>query len=469
MSKTLYFPVLTLLSALLAGAAGCSKSADGKAENTDKIDAVPVVLAPIRTEEVQRTVDVVGTLCGNEEATISAKVNGRLIRICCDMGDRVAAGATLAEIDPTDSQLALAQKETTLRATLAQLGLKDPPDEKFDPDQVPTVARARWQSENSKARRDRGKQLFEQTPKIISEEDYEDLKAAANVAESAYQAERLNVRALAADIAVRMSDIDAARQKVVDTSVLAPGTAAQARPSGRVAQPPPAVQDTEKVDSSPRASQPMAAEPRSQGPAAPALPGSYAVAARMASLGEYVREGTAMFRLVADNPIKFRVQASERYAAETAIGQAVQVTVASRKEIFNGRVSRISPQVDPANRTYQLEIAVDNSQGLLKAGSFARGSILTRMEPRVTFVPLDAIVTFAGATKVFIVRDGTAVEVPVRTGIRRDSAIEVTGDLAGATHVVTTGVSKLAAGVPVAVREKAAGPAAPTPTAPAAR
>src|SRR4051812_36928449 len=78
-------PVLLALSL----ASGCNKADAAKGQATGP-QVVPVDVAVARTDSVQRTVEVVGTLFGEEDATISNKVNGKIIAIYHDVGDRVA-------------------------------------------------------------------------------------------------------------------------------------------------------------------------------------------------------------------------------------------------------------------------------------------------------------------------------------------------------------------------------------------
>lgn len=392
--------------------AGCSKKAG--AGDGPKADKIKVTLVPVRLQDVQREINAVGTLYGDEEATISAKVSGRVQKVDKDLGDKVGPGEALAEIDPVDYELLLAQKDTAYQSALAKLGLDALPGADFDPNTVPTVSKARSQMENTLARMNRAKQLFEQTPPLMSAQDYADLETAYRVARGSLDVELLTVKSLLAEARSRKSEIDAARQKVADAVVRAPGNA------------------------------------------------NYMVGARMISAGEYVKEGDKMFRLVVSNPMKYRAQVPERYMAQTKVGQTVEVAVTARPETFKGTITRISPQVDVATRMYQIEATVDNASGLLTSGSFARGRILIRKDANVRFVPMDAVVTFVGATKVFTVRDGKAVEIPVETGVRQGTDIEVRGDLDGVEQVVTTGATRLSGEMPVAVKEAAnQAPAAP--------
>src|SRR6478609_9734803 len=86
-----------LMSVILPFVQGCEKKSDAsqvrKAET-----AVPVILAAPKIESVQRYVEVVGTLWGDEDATISNKVPGKVIAIYKDIGDRVASGEPLAQL-----------------------------------------------------------------------------------------------------------------------------------------------------------------------------------------------------------------------------------------------------------------------------------------------------------------------------------------------------------------------------------
>src|SRR5690606_787784 len=160
---------------------------------------------------------------------------------------------------------------------------------------------------------------------------------------------------------------------------------------------------------------------------------------RLVSVGEYVREGTALYRLVADDPIKFRAQVPERYVDDVHVGQPVSVTVAAYSEAFTGRISRINPQIDPASRMFQVEVLVANPQALLRPGAFARGAIATHVDEQVTFVPRSAVVVFAGVKKLFTVQEGKAVQHLIETGVVRDDYIEVTSGFSGEHPIVVSG------------------------------
>lgn len=399
----------TALLSVVALTAGCGKAADSPKQRPDAAP-VSVTLCPVEHRGVVRTIDVVGTLLGDEQATISAKVPGRIGRITKDLGDRAGAGEVLAEIDTTDYELALDQAKMSLLQTLAKLGLSEMPAADFKPDLVPTVKQAAVQEANAQARFGRAEKLFKHDPPLISEQDYADLKTAWDVARSARDVAALNATALVAEARTRQSDIRVQERKIADATVRAPGVAGG---SGEASL-------------------------------------RYGVSARLVSAGEYVKEGTAMFRVVADDVIRFRATVPERYLPHVVEGQKVTVRVEAYDQPFTGVVKRINPEVDPASRNFEVEISIANPDRKLRAGSFARGAVETKTAPSVAFVPSSSLVTFAGVKKIFTVAGGKAVEQEVATGVRQGDLVEIVGGVK-ASQVVATGAERLAAGVPVIV------------------
>ena len=80
----------------------------------------------MRLEKVKRAVELVGTLAAVDQVTISSETDGKVSRILADLGDRVAAGQTLIQIDREKQQYNLDQQRATLARALAQYGAADP-------------------------------------------------------------------------------------------------------------------------------------------------------------------------------------------------------------------------------------------------------------------------------------------------------------------------------------------------------
>lgn len=401
---------------LLAGA-GCPAKVGARRESPATAP-VEVRTAPCRLGEVPRTVEVFGTLWGDEDVTVSAKVPGRVAEILMDVGDRGKPGDLLAVIERTDYELGVREKELQMRQVLAKLNLEAMPPPGFDPARVPTVVRARLQADNALARLNRGKALHEQDPPLISDQDFADLQTAAAVAASNYEVELLAARALLAEAQQRKAEMDVAARRLADTAIRIPRPPTTA-PAGAGA----GADDT------------------------------YAVAARLVSVGEYVKEGSPLFRLVDDNPLKLRAAVPERHMAEIRIGQSVTLKVDAYQEEFTGHIVRTNPRIEAASRTFQIEAVVPNDRRLLKAGGFAKARVHTRTSAGVVLVPRQAVVSFAGISRVFFVRDGRAAEAVVQLGEQAGDEVEVLSPLRGDEQVIVSGQGRLTGGAPVVVRD----------------
>jgi RND family efflux transporter MFP subunit len=150
-----------------------------------------------------------------------------------------------------------------------------------------------------------------------------------------------------------------------------------------------------------------------------------------------------------------RADVPERYVPEVRVGQRVRVFVESTPEGFDGLVARVAPMVDPASRTFRVEIRSANADGKLRPGAFARASIDTRIDADVTLVPVEALATFVGETKVFTIEAGVAAEHRVRTGARDGNFVEIVEGLSGVHPLVVTGLAKIASGTGVDVKAAA--------------
>lgn len=182
------------------------------------------------------------------------------------------------------------------------------------------------------------------------------------------------------------------------------------------------------------------------------------VSARLVNLGDYVQPGTAMFRVVQDDPLKFRGELPERDVPALSIGQEVRIIVdAYPDEKFMGKVSRVGAASDPAARALAFEVLVPNADHRIRPGFFGRGDLVLRRDAHAVAVPRSAVTTFAGVTKLFVVENGVAHEKPIVLGADLgDGWVEVTEGVSQGEQVATSGLSRLTEGAEVTVRDAAA-------------
>ncbi len=178
-----------------------------------------------------------------------------------------------------------------------------------------------------------------------------------------------------------------------------------------------------------------------------------AVAERIASAGDYVKTGSPLFRIVNDAVLKYIVQAPESYAGLVKKEQPVVFTVdAFPTNQFEGKVFLISPQVNTATRAFAFGALVQNPEKKLRASSFARGELILERDVPTQVVPLDAILNFAGVTKIFVVENETVRAREVQVGRIQNGFQEILSGLQPSETVVLTGQAKLHEGSKVRVK-----------------
>jgi membrane fusion protein (multidrug efflux system) len=177
-----------------------------------------------------------------------------------------------------------------------------------------------------------------------------------------------------------------------------------------------------------------------------------AIAKRHVNVGEYLRENTPVFTIVALDPVKYSGTIPERFAPDVRPGQALQLSVeAYGGRTFTGQITRVAPAVDVQTRTIELEGKVPNGDGKLRPGFFTRGVVITGRDAAAVFAPADAVAYLAGITKVFVVGNGKVEERLIKTGPRQGNLVEITSGVKAGEVVATSNLGQLFNGAPVSV------------------
>jgi RND family efflux transporter MFP subunit len=99
-----------------------------------------------------------------------------------------------------------------------------------------------------------------------------------------------------------------------------------------------------------------------------------AVESRTVNVGERIGDGSA-FVIVQTSPLKLRFRLPEQYLGSVREGQVVNATTDAYGTPFKARITTIGGVIDPATRTLMAEADVDNADGRLRPGMFARVNI----------------------------------------------------------------------------------------------
>ena len=391
------FAVLSLCAFLT----GCAAStAEDKSDTAAPVPAVSVDSAPIKARELQRIVEAIGTLDPNEEATISNQVEGLVTKVLVDLGDTVKAGQLLATLDTSELDLAVRQHTAALQQEMARIGITDP-NATIDESATNQVRHAEATLSEARGRLERTKRLTDEG--VLSKQQLDEQQARFDVADATVKLARESVRNIKATVAARKAAVDLAQKKLADARIVAPL-------SGLVKE-------------------------------------------RLVSEGTYLKANSPVVTLVQSSTLRLRVAVPETAIESVRTGRPVQFTVDSLPgKLFEGRISRLAPSVNPQSRTLQLEALVNNGAGTLRPGLFARVAIQTGRIETALVAPPSSVFSVAGLDKVFLIEAGKVSERIVRLGSRGADYVEILEGVKQGDVIATSNLGSLQQGREVTVR-----------------
>lgn len=180
------------------------------------------------------------------------------------------------------------------------------------------------------------------------------------------------------------------------------------------------------------------------------------IARRFVSRGEFVSQGDPLFQLVSLDPIEVEFHLPEADSSRVRKGIPIEVTVAPYPdEVFEAIAHMVSPTIDPRTRTLRVKALIDNSDGRLRPGLFARANLGIAHRSGVITVPEEAVLQRLGGPVIFRVLDGNRVErIGVEIGVIRDGWVEIREGLGPRDRVVSRGHSDLIDGSPIIARNR---------------
>jgi multidrug efflux pump subunit AcrA (membrane-fusion protein) len=127
------------------------------------------------------------------------------------------------------------------------------------------------------------------------------------------------------------------------------------------------------------------------------------VIALPAQVGMTVSQAVPLARIAGGSALEIRLYIAERFISRIAMRQNCEITLdAYPGETFSGRVTEVSPVVDPSSRTMEIRVGVDNPGSRLKAGMFAKVKIITEHKDNIVKIPASALIERFGETFVFV-------------------------------------------------------------------
>lgn len=155
---------------------------------------------------------------------------------------------------------------------------------------------------------------------------------------------------------------------------------------------------------------------------------------------------SAVVTVMQINPLKVNVGISEQYYPMIRKGMKADIAAdVYPGEKFTGTVFRIAPTINPATRSFTVEIEIPNRNDLLKPGMFVRTS-MNLGEVEAFVVPASAVMLQEGTNirYVFVAENGIAKRLEVVLGKRFDDRLEIISEnLKENEKLVSEGQSRL--------------------------
>lgn len=351
------------------------------------------------------------------EVNLSPKVGGRVAAVGAEVGERVAKGQRLAQLESGDYDAQVRQAAASLGSARANLARTS------DSGQEQQVIQARSAADQAQVAYDDAASLYEKTRRLydsgaVAKQQLDDAQA------------RYKSAGIQLDAAKRGLEL------VVDKA----GSQASDVASGQV--------DAASAQLDFAKSQLDATVLRS--------PIAGRVSYRGIEAGELVGSSSLAFVVIDDSSVIAEASLSERQVGRVSRGMALQVSVPALGErAFAGKVDSVSPAPDPRSQLYALRVRIPNPQGAIKGGMTAKIRLPLEARTGAVLIPERASFSENGGDYAFVAApaDGGSYKAEkraLRLGASDGESVEVLEGVGSGELVVVAGKELIGEGDAVA-------------------
>ena len=368
---------LILSISILALLAGCAKKQEAPKTDASKApDAIQVRVQQAVSRTLDKSIDVTGTLEADETVNLSFEIAGRVSSFRVDFGQIVKKGDVIAELDRREYEWQLERAKANVGQLSARLGMKTP-DETY-PTSTASMRQAQANYDDAKSKYESAAKLVQSGD--ISKERAVELQKTQQARQASIDVTRDEMNGLIAQLRAQKADLEIAGKRLGDTVIRAPFNGG--------------------------------------------------ISAKLISPGQYIKDNTPVATLVKTNPLRLRVEVPENYSAQIQAGSVVSFTTdAAPGKEFNAVIQKLNPSFDSKNRTLLAESKIVVSDTRLRPGTFVQVKLVTKKSDAVVMVPKNAVYAVAGLQKVFVIRNGKAVEVRIPPSVEQDGWTEAPAGL----------------------------------------
>jgi HlyD family secretion protein len=172
--------------------------------------------------------------------------------------------------------------------------------------------------------------------------------------------------------------------------------------------------------------------------------------------GEMAAAGTPLLTVMDVSQVIARAHIPQQDAALLKLGDKATITAPSEELPTAGKITVISPALDPNSTTVEIWVQAKNPEQQLKPGTSVQLSMLARTIPDALVIPAASLLTAEdGATSVMLVgSDNRAHQKPVKVGVRQSDQVQIVEGLQAGDRVVASGAYGLPDNTKIKVEEQ---------------
>jgi HlyD family secretion protein len=164
--------------------------------------------------------------------------------------------------------------------------------------------------------------------------------------------------------------------------------------------------------------------------------------------GETPAAGNPVITVMNLSQIVARSHVAQLEAASLKVGDPATITIPGQATLVKGKVTLVSPAVDPNSTTVEVWVEAPNPKESLRPGTSVRVAMVAQTVPQAIVIPQAALLTSPDGVNSVIVldSDNKPSKKKVKVGIRdsESKTVQVTDGLQGGERVVTVGAFELA-------------------------
>jgi len=181
------------------------------------------------------------------------------------------------------------------------------------------------------------------------------------------------------------------------------------------------------------------------------------ITARNTDVGALINSGAStpgqeLFHLAAINTLRVFVAVPQLYSQAVRPGASASLTLDEFPgKSFAGTIARNSNSIDPASRTLNVEVDVDNRNGTLLPGAYVRVHFKLPQSVASVTIPVNTLLFRSEGLRVGVVRNGRAELVPITIGRDYGNSVEVVSGLQPTDPVIVNPSDSLISGAIVRI------------------